>query len=75
MTLGTSLVTRNPLTDDLKVRFPATAELTLCAMLVALLIGIPAGIISAVKQNTAIDTVEHVRVAGWGPPSPSTGWG
>jgi peptide/nickel transport system permease protein len=63
--LGRSMVTKNKLAEDLGLKFPATAELTIMAMLVAALIGIPAGIISAVKQNTAIDTVSmFVSLAG-----------
>lgn len=54
--LGISLVTKNPLMDDLKLKFPATLELSVMAMLVAICIGVPAGIVSAVKQNTPIDT-------------------
>ncbi len=54
--LGRSIVTSNLVTDDLKNRLPATAELGLSAMLVAISIGIPAGIISAVKRNSIIDT-------------------
>lgn len=63
--LGQSLVTKNPLMDDLKLKFPATLELSVMAMLVAVGIGIPAGIISAVKQNTPIDTASmFVSLAG-----------
>lgn len=54
--LGRSLVTNNPVMDDLANRFPATAELALFAMLVAISIGVPAGIISAVRRNSIIDT-------------------
>ena len=35
--------------------FPATIELALCAILFALLIGVPAGILAAVKRNTILD--------------------
>ncbi len=63
--LGQSLVTKNPLMDDLKLKFPATLELSVMAMIVAVSIGIPAGIISAVKQNTPIDTASmFVSLAG-----------
>jgi peptide/nickel transport system permease protein len=54
--LGRSLVTNNPVTDDLANRLPATAELSILAMLIATLVGIPAGIISAVRRNSIIDT-------------------
>lgn len=54
--LGRSLVTNNPVTDDLANRLPATAELSILAILIATLVGIPAGIISAVRRNSIIDT-------------------
>jgi len=54
--LGRSLVTNNPVMDDLANRFPATAELTLFAMFVAVTVGVPAGILSAVRRNSLIDT-------------------
>ena len=41
--LGQSLVTKNPLVDDLELKFPATLELSIMAMLVAVGIGVPAG--------------------------------
>ncbi|HEX9118281.1 MAG TPA: ABC transporter permease [Anaerolineae bacterium] len=63
--LGQSLVTRIKVMDDLKVKFPATFELTLLAMLVAVCVGVPAGIISAVRQNSLIDTASmFISLAG-----------
>jgi len=41
--------------DHFVARFPATIELSICAMLLALLIGLPAGIVAAVKRNTVWD--------------------
>jgi peptide/nickel transport system permease protein len=55
--LGRSLVTNNPVSDDLANRLPATAELSLFAMFFAIAIGVPAGIISAVRRNSIIDTL------------------
>lgn len=55
--LGRSIVTNNPVADDVKNRLPATAELGLSAMFIAVLVGVPAGIISAVKRNSLIDTL------------------
>ncbi len=54
--LGRSLVTNNPVMDDLGNRFPATMELAVMAMLVATLIGVPAGILSAVRRDSIVDT-------------------
>ncbi len=55
--LGTSTRTNRPVTSDLARFLPNTLELAAGAVLVALLIGIPAGIISAVYRNTWIDMV------------------
>jgi peptide/nickel transport system permease protein len=55
--LGRSSFTRRPVTQELATYFPNTLELALAAMAVALVVGIAAGIISAVRSNTAIDFV------------------
>jgi peptide/nickel transport system permease protein len=44
-----------PISKELSRRFPATAELTLVALFLSTLIGVPIGIVSAVKRNTIID--------------------
>jgi ABC-type dipeptide/oligopeptide/nickel transport system permease component len=53
--LGTSFRTRLPVLDDIKAGLPPTLQLALAGMVVALLIGLPAGIVSALKRNTAAD--------------------
>ena len=53
--LGASTITHEPVFAEFSARFPATIELSLCAMLLALVIGIPAGILAAVKRNTVWD--------------------
>jgi len=53
--LGQSVRTRKPVTYELRQYFPNTLRLTLGAMLVALLIGIPAGIIAAIRPGTIFD--------------------
>jgi len=58
--LGTSLFTSRPIAEDLRRRLPATIELTLVAMLLAVGIGIPLGVICAVRRNTLIDHVLRV---------------
>lgn len=55
--LGTSIFSQIPVADDMKRRFPATLELSLAAMLFALLIGVPLGILAAVRRNSALDNV------------------
>lgn len=52
---GTSLRTEQPVTTLLASKLPVTLELAVFALLIALLIGIPAGIISAVRKGTAVD--------------------
>ncbi len=58
--LGRSTQTNNPVIDDLLQRFPATIELTLAAMAIACLVGISAGIVSAVRQYTLPDYLAMV---------------
>ncbi len=53
--LGTSILRNESVTGELARRFPATVELTLAAMLIALVIGIPAGILSAVRRGSVFD--------------------
>lgn len=53
--LGQSLTTGQPVVSDLKARLPASAELTLAALLLALAVAVPLGIIAAVKQGSPID--------------------
>lgn len=53
--LGTSLRTEQPVTTLLASKLPVTIELAILALLIALLIGIPTGIISAVRKGTAVD--------------------
>jgi len=53
--LGRSIATHNFVALEIWARFPNTVELTIIAMAIALLIGIPAGIISATKQYSVFD--------------------
>jgi peptide/nickel transport system permease protein len=53
--LGTSIYTGRPVLEDLRERFPATLELTLVAIGVAALLGVPLGILSALKRNSWLD--------------------
>ncbi|WP_147462381.1 ABC transporter permease, partial [Pseudomonas savastanoi] len=52
--LGTSLRTEQPVTTLLASKLPVTIELAVLALLIALLIGIPTGIISAVRKGTDV---------------------
>lgn len=63
--LGRSTRTNRLVTEDLAQFFPNTLELALGAILVALAIGIPAGIVSAIKRNTWVDAaVTFVALLG-----------
>ena len=53
--LGVSLATGRPIMDDLVRRFPATVELTLAGVLLALVVGLPLGVIAALHRNRLID--------------------
>lgn len=48
---GTSILTGIPVLDEIRTRWAATFELSIAAMLIAIVIGIPAGIIAAVQKN------------------------
>ena len=54
--LGQSYLTRINVRQGLAERFPATFELTVVAMLFALLVGIPAGVLAALNRGTLLDT-------------------
>jgi peptide/nickel transport system permease protein len=58
--LGISLRTDIPVLDLIMSKLPVTLELAIMAMIVALAIGIPTGIISAVKKGTAVDYTANV---------------
>jgi peptide/nickel transport system permease protein len=58
--LGDSIHRRIPIAQELKHRFPATVELALSAMLVAVLIGVPAGIIAAARRNSVWDAASMI---------------
>ena len=67
--LGTSLITRQPVLDEFMTLFPATLELSLAAMLFAVLLGLPAGILAAVKRGAVLDhTVMGVSLTGYSMP-------
>jgi len=55
--LGRSYITARPIAQDLKERFPKTAELALAAMTLAALAGITLGVLSAVRPGGAFDRI------------------
>ncbi len=58
--LGTSIRFTRPVTQILVERLPMTIELSLTALVISILIGIPAGIISALRHNSATDVATMV---------------
>jgi len=53
--LGRSIVTKTPVIDEFVTLFPATIELSVCAILFATALGIPIGILAAVKRGSVLD--------------------
>ncbi len=67
--LGNSLVTKNPVLEEFFTLFPATFELSLCAMIFATILGISAGIFAAVKRGTWFDqTIMGTALVGYSMP-------
>jgi peptide/nickel transport system permease protein len=62
---GESLRSRIPVSELLASKLPVTIELAVCSMLVALLLGLPAGVISATRKGTPLDfTANLVALSG-----------
>ncbi|WP_089162569.1 ABC transporter permease subunit [Caballeronia sordidicola] len=53
--LGMSIITNTSVMGEFMARFPATLELAICAMIFALVIGLPAGVAAALKRGTVVD--------------------
>ena len=67
--LGLSTITHEPVFKEFMTLFPATIELSACAMLIALVLGLPAGIVAAVKRNTVWDySVMGASLTGYSMP-------
>ncbi|MCP4166399.1 MAG: ABC transporter permease [Chloroflexi bacterium] len=68
--LGISLLNSRPVSENLRHFFPATLELAGVAFILAVLIGVPLGVISAVKRNTWLDhTSRLAALVGLGFPT------
>jgi peptide/nickel transport system permease protein len=63
--LGRSILSRRPVVDDLRDYFPATLELTLSTMVVIVAIGVPLGIVAALKRNSGVDVAINVFGSLW----------
>ena len=67
---GRSLFTQRDVFDEFKLKFPVTLELVILSQIIAIVLGIPAGILMAIKQDSWIDYVLRiVSLAGLSLPS------
>lgn len=58
--LGVSILRGEPVGQEILQRFPATVELALAAILFALLVGLPTGILAAVWRNSPVDLISRI---------------
>ncbi|MFN7262665.1 MAG: ABC transporter permease [Pseudobdellovibrionaceae bacterium] len=67
--LGTSIVSKRPVSEEFFDRFPATIELSLVALFWSVLVGLPLGILAAVRRNSVFDySVIGVSLVGYSMP-------
>ncbi len=67
--LGRSIVTKQPVLEEFLALFPATLELSICAMFFAVALGLPAGVIAGVTRGSKFDhTVMAVSLTGYSMP-------
>lgn len=55
--LGYSIISGTSIIQEIATRWPATFELSVVAIVMALILGIPAGVLAAVRKNSAIDNL------------------
>ncbi|PID41080.1 MAG: peptide ABC transporter permease [Proteobacteria bacterium] len=66
---GTSIITKKPVFDEFMALFPATIELSIFAIFLAVFFGLPAGMIAAVKRGSFFDhTVMTAALTGYSMP-------
>jgi ABC-type dipeptide/oligopeptide/nickel transport system permease component len=58
--MGTSLFTQRPVAEDLWARLPATLELALYAIVIAVVVGVPLGVVAALRRNSVLDHLVRV---------------
>jgi dipeptide transport system permease protein len=67
--LGNSIATKRPVLDEFLTLFPATIELSVCAILIAVVLGIPAGMLAAVRRGSILDqTMMGAALVGYSMP-------
>jgi peptide/nickel transport system permease protein len=62
--LGLSFRTKRPILEDLKIRLPATMELVTVTMLLALIVGVPVGVLGAARRGKLFDQLSRVVTIG-----------
>jgi dipeptide transport system permease protein len=67
--LGKSIVTKKPVLQEFFTLFPATVELSLCAIVFAIAIGLPVGVLAGVRRGSVFDhTVMAISLTGFSMP-------
>jgi len=68
--LGKSVVHRTTVTDELRTRLPSTIELLLYSLFLTIIVGVPFGVLSAIRQNSPPDyLIRFLSIAGLSIPS------
>jgi ABC-type dipeptide/oligopeptide/nickel transport system permease component len=62
--MGTSLFTQRPVADDLLERLPATFELAIYSIVLAIVIGVPLGVVAALHRNSLLDHLVRIVTIG-----------
>jgi dipeptide transport system permease protein len=66
---GVSIITKNPVLQEFMHLFPATIELSVCALIFATVLGIPAGVIAATRRGGVYDqTLMGLALTGYSMP-------
>lgn len=63
--LGMSIITGDHVVAMIRPRVSATLELTVFALLVTLAVSLPAGVLSAIRRNSAVDNLSRVAALFW----------
>jgi peptide/nickel transport system permease protein len=58
--IGRSYITKRPVMNEIMAAFPATLKLAAFAIIIAILVGLPCGILSAIKQYSIFDTLTMI---------------
>jgi peptide/nickel transport system permease protein len=63
--LGASMLSTGPVTPEIMRRLPVTVELAAFSILTAVILGVPLGVLSAMRQNTAFDIITRLTSLVW----------